>query len=117
MGGRRRQQRVVVAGEVLEQQRQILGDRLLVIGVLHQENPGDAGDLGGRVGDSLAVSGSHQQVDRPAERLRGGDRRQGRRRQLLLVVLRQNQCAHQITFASLRSFSTRVAMSGTFTPA
>src|SRR5260221_4851135 len=77
----------------------------------------DAGDVRGRLGGFARIVARDQHMDIGAELLRGGHRVERRFLDHLVVVLREDQDGHQITFASLRSLSTRVFASATFAPA
>ena len=78
---------------------------------------GDARDLRGGLGRGARVVARHQHMDVAADLLRGGDRVERGLLDRLLVVLGEDEDAHQITFASLRSLSTSAFASGTLTPA
>ena len=108
--------RLIRGRELPQQQREILGDRFGVGGVFDLQHARDARHLRARVSHRAAVLAGDQHVDRVVQRLGRGDRMQGRLGQLAVVVLRQDQNAHQITFASWRSFSTSSATLATRTP-
>ena len=116
-GGRGGEQCVVVAGHRLQQQRKIFGERLGVGVMLDMDHLGDAGDLRRRLGDAGAILAGHQHVNVTVEGGRGGHRVQHGRHQLVVVMLGENQNAHQITFASFFNLLTSSATSATLTPA
>ena len=116
-GRGRSEDRAVVRRQRLQQRHQILGDRLGVGGILDLDHPAHALHLGRGRGRLVAALAGDQEVDLAAQRRGGAHRMQRRGRQLRVVVLRHYQYAHQITFASPRSFSISSSMLPTLTPA
>src|SRR5437660_8534134 len=76
-----------------------------------------AGDLRSGLGRIPGVVASDEDVNLAADLLRGGDGVERALANRLVVVLREDQDGHQITFASLRSLSTSAFASATLTPA
>ena len=114
--GRGGEDRAVAGRQRLQQQHEIFGDRRRVGGVLDLQHAGDARHLGRGRGRRAAVLPGDQDVDRIVQRPRRRDRGQGRLGQPAVLVLRQDQDAHQITLASWRSLSTSSATLATRTP-
>src|SRR3970282_1956133 len=77
----------------------------------------DPADLSARLRRICRVVARHQQVNFGAELLRRRDRVERGLPDRLVVVLREDEDSHQITFASLRSLSTRAFASATLVPA
>ena len=80
-----------------------------------EQHLGYAGDFCRLLGHRTAA-GSGDQHDRLAKRLRTGNRVQGRRLETVIVVFGKDENAHQMTFASLRSFWTSSTTLATLTP-
>src|SRR5512145_626809 len=76
-----------------------------------------SGDLGGGFRSLPRIMAGDEDMDLRAELLRRCDGVEGRLLEGLVVVLGEDQDSHQITFASLRNFSTSAFTSATFTPA
>src|SRR5256885_4286738 len=88
---------------------------------IDREDLSDARDRGARLGCRAAVRAGDEDDDIAADAFcylgRGGDGIERRRLDRLVVVLGDDEHAHAITLASLRSFATRVLASGTLAPA
>ena len=96
----------VAGGEVHQQLCDVLGQHVLVRGIVRDEDLGDAGDLRGGFAGPAAILAGDQDVDVLVD-LRGGGHDVARDGlQLALGVLSDDEDAHQITFASFTSFST-----------
>ena len=76
-----------------------------------------AWEWGGFIGDGLTAGTGDQDMDIATKRAGGGDGVKGGGPQRAVVVFGQDESAHQITFASLRSFSTSSETEPTLTPA
>src|SRR5439155_1732501 len=119
--GRRRRQDMAVAGrQFYEQRRPILGDAVIVGGIIGQQYLGGAGDLRRRFGDRAAILAGDQDVDVAPRRFRdlrgGGHRVEGGGLQRPVVVFGNNENRHQITRASSLSLATSSATEPTLTP-
>ena len=84
------------------------------IGMQHLRHPAD---LRGGLGRFRGLVAGHQHVNVAADLLRRGNGVQRRLADRLVVVLGKDEACHQMTFASLRSFSTSVFASATLIPA
>ncbi len=102
-----------------DQRRDVLGQLVLVGGVVGQQDFRHARDLGRGVGDGLCAFAGDQHMDVAADLACGGDRvqRGGTERHVVVVGDDENVGHDQITRASVFSLSTRAATSATFTPA
>ena len=86
-GGRRRDDRVVCAGERDDQRGQRLGEHVLVSGGVGEQHLVDAVELGGRLGDRAAPLPATSTCTSPPSALRRGERLVGGVLECLVVVL------------------------------
>ena len=116
-GGRRRDDRLVGAGERDDQRGRRLGQHVLIGRRIRQQHLLDAVELRRRVRDRLAAGAGDQHVHIGADALGRGERLVGRVLERLVVVLGNQQRRHQIAPASFLSLSTSSATVFTLTPA
>ena len=114
--GRRRDDRVVGAGERDDQRGERLGERVLVERAVREQHLVHAVELGGGVGHRFAILAGDQHVHVAAQRLGGGQRLGGRVLERLVVVLGEQKRGHPSTPASFLSLSTSSATEPTLTP-
>ncbi len=93
--------------------RQTIGE----LNSIGQQNFGHAADFRRLFGGIRSVMADHQNVHFATGLGRGGHRIQRGRADRLPVMFRKHQRRHQITFASVFSFATKAAASGTLIPA
>ena len=108
LAGRRvsRQHVRVTLADFGDEQRHVLGQLMSVGGVVCKQHFLHAADRGRLIGNGFASGTGNQHVDIAAEFFRGGDdvQRDGLERRV--VVFRNDENTHEITFASLRNLST-----------
>ena len=107
----------VTPGELDDERRDILGEPVIVGGIIGEQHLPRAGDLGGGLGNGAAILAGHQDVEFGAgDFLGGGDSVEGRRLQRCVVVFGDDEGSHQITRASVFSLSTSSATEPTLWP-
>src|SRR5208283_1785162 len=107
----------VVRGQRHDQRRHRLGQVMVVARRVGDQHLGPARDLRRGLGGGGNAIANHQAVHL-AQLGSSGDGGTGRLLDAMGVEIENNKSRHgQITFASLRSFSIRVATSGTLIPA
>ena len=103
-----------------QQRREILGEAVIVGGIVGQQHLGDAGDLGRGFGDGAAILAGDQDVHVARAGLAdlggGGGGVQGGGLDRLIVVFGDDENRHQITRASFFSLSTSSSTEPTLTP-
>ena len=106
----------MIGGEARDHGGQVLGHAMFQGRRIRVQDLGHPGDLGSGFGDAGAIVAGDQDVDVAADL--GGCRHgvQGRGLDLRIVVLGDDEVAHQMTFASFRSLSTSSATDSTLTP-
>src|SRR5260221_11996308 len=105
------------AGKAYDQRRDVFRELVLVVRCVGREDFPDARDRGGGLCRHTAVRAGNKDDDVAADLRCRGDGIERRRFDRLVVVLGDDQHAHAITFASLRSFATSVLASCTLVPA
>ncbi len=108
----------VAAGEIDHQIGHVFGQAMGILGGISDQHLGHAGHLGRLFADCGATAAGDQNGHLTTNCLGGGNRVQGCDLEFRIVVFGNDQRSHlQITFATLRSFSTSSATSATITPA
>jgi hypothetical protein len=106
--------------------RYVFGEGVFELRAVCVQHLCDAGDLGGGLGRFGSIRAGDQHVHVTAALRSGGHGVEGRRLRMDccvvvfcvgIVITRTSRVPLQITFASVFSFCTSVATSGTFTPA
>src|SRR5712671_7441313 len=105
------------AGKAYDQRRDVFRELVLVVRCVGREDFPDARDRCGGLCRRSGVRAGNEDDDIAADLRRRGDGIERRRFDRLVVVLGDDQHAHAITFASLRSFATSALASGTLVPA
>src|SRR5260221_2568557 len=105
------------SGKACDERRDVSRELVLVVRCVGREDFPDARDRGGGLCCRTAVRAGNKDHDVAADLRCRGDGIERRRFDRLVVVLGDDQHAHAITFASLRSFATSVLASGTLVPA
>src|SRR5260221_12702957 len=100
-----------------DQRGEVLRKLVLVVRCVGRQDFPDAGDRGGGLGCRATVRAGNKHNDIAPDLHCGGDGIERRRFDRLVVVLGDDEDAHAITFASLRSFATVVLAPGTLAPA
>src|SRR5690606_6998720 len=114
--GCRGNKRVVITGNTDNQRREVFCQGFCVkriVGHAHATYPGEPGSL---IDNGCDILTGHQDFDSLAEFACSGNCRTGCGTQTLVIVLGNNQCCHNKTLASLRSFSTNSCTLATIIP-
>src|SRR5260221_4952543 len=106
----------VVADQLDDQRRHILGEKVGIGGIVDGEHLGDARDLGRGVGGGAAILSGDQNMDVAANRRRGGHHVERCRLERGMVVFGEKENSHQMTRASFLSLSTSSATEATLRP-
>ena len=107
---------VVAAHQADDQRRHLLGQLVAELRRIGEQHLGGAVELGGGLGDGLAVGAGHQHVHVLAERLGGGHGLGGGGAERLVVVVGDEKDGHDSAPASL-SLAISSAALATLTPA
>src|SRR5271165_3987656 len=100
-----------------EKRRNILGEPVVVGGIVGEQHHSGPGDLGRSLGYGAAIRPRHQDIDILAGDFRGGgDSVERRGLERAVVVLGDDEGGHQITRASVLSMSTSSATEPTLRP-
>src|SRR5712671_7296483 len=105
------------AGKAYDQRRDVFRELVLVVRCVGREDFPDARDRGGGLCCRTAVRAGNKDDDVAADLRCRGDGIERRRPDRLVVVLGDDEHAHAITLASLRSFATSALASCTLAPA
>src|SRR5215469_13530236 len=107
-----------VLGELDDERRHVLCKCVFVSGIVGEQHPLYAGDLGGGLGDRTAILARYEYVDvLTGDLCSRRDSVQRRRPQRDIIVFGDDEGGHQITRASVLSLSTSSATEPTLTPA
>src|SRR5438034_8974956 len=107
----------IPAGEACHERRDVFRKLVLVVRRIDHEDFLDARDRRGGLGCRATVRAGNKDDDIAADLRRGSDGIERRRFDRMAVMLSNDEHAHAITLASLRSFATSALTSGTLAPA